>query len=97
VLQALKREADLVKRLTEAKGQAEAAEKKLALAEANVRNSGSLRKLQMRHVSIATLSDSCLCLSTSQLDKHGSLEFAGHVRHASLCCHLQRYQSQLCL
>ncbi|KAL0026000.1 hypothetical protein WJX77_012389 [Trebouxia sp. C0004] len=46
---ALKREADLGKRLTEAKSQTEAAEKKLALAEAKVRNIVSLRKLQMRH------------------------------------------------
>ncbi len=71
VSQALKREADLKAQLTEAKGQAEAVEKKLALAEAKLRNSDSLRKLQMRHVGTATLSISCLCLSTTQLDKHG--------------------------
>ena len=73
VSQALKREADLRTHLTEAKGQAEAVEKKLASAEAKLRNSDSLRKLQMRHVSTATLSISCLCFSTTQLDKHGSL------------------------
>ncbi|DBB05091.1 TPA: hypothetical protein ACH3X3_010352 [Trebouxia sp. C0006] len=47
--QALNRDADLEKHLTEARNQAEAATKKLALAEAKVRNSGPLRKLQMRH------------------------------------------------
>ena len=62
VLQALKREADLKKHLTEVKGQAEAAEKKLGLAEAKVRNRVSLRKLQMRHVSILTLPlAACVC------------------------------------
>ena len=65
--QALKREADLKKHLTEVKGQAEAAEEKLALAEAKVKNSVSLRKLQMHHVSTPTLPPSCLCLSTIQL------------------------------
>ena len=69
VPQALKRGADLKKLLTEAKGQAKAAEKKLALAEAKVRNSDSLRKLQIRHVSTVTSSVSCLCLTTTQLDK----------------------------
>ncbi len=65
--QALNREADLEKHLTEARNQAEAAEKKLALAEAKVRNSGPLRKLQMCHVSTLTLPPSCLCLSHVKL------------------------------
>ncbi len=65
--QALKREADLKQHLTEAKGQAEAAEKKMALAGAKGRNSASLRQLQMRHVSTLTLPPSRLCLSTMKL------------------------------
>ncbi|KAL0050836.1 hypothetical protein WJX82_008084 [Trebouxia sp. C0006] len=53
--QALNRDADLEKHLTEARNQAEAATKKLALAEAKVRNSGPLRKLQMRHAEFSAL------------------------------------------